>query len=229
MSGPPTGLLVSFEGLDGSGKTTQARRLTAYLARLGVPVVHTRQPGGTPVGRGIRRLLLRPPGTAVEPLAELLLMMADRAQHVAEVVRPALAAGRVVVCERFSDASVAYQAFGLGLDRAVVERLNRLATGGLSPDLTILLDLSPHQRLGSRRRPADAIEGRDAAFFERVRQGYLALAGEEPGRFAVIPVAGATRQQVHRAVVSAVHRRLGQRLLQLSRREAGIGQGAGGG
>ena len=223
MSAGGRGLFITFEGLDGSGKSTQARRLVRYLSRLGLRVVHTREPGGTPAGRRIRAVLLGRGGEELLPQTELLLMVADRAQHVARVVRPALAARAAVVCERFADSSVAYQAFGLGLERSLVETLNRLATGGLTPDLTFLLDLPPQRRLGRRPARPDRIEGRGADFFARVREGYLALAAEEPQRFVVIDAAGASRSEVHRQVVSALHERLGRRLEGLSR---GTAEGA---
>ena len=220
MSASERGLFVTFEGLDGSGKSTQARRLARYLGHLGMRVLHTREPGGTPAGRRIRAVLLGRGGEELSPETELLLMMADRAQHVARVVRPALAARVAVVCERFADSSVAYQAFGLGLERSLVEMLNRLATGGLTPDLTFLLDLPPGRRLGGRPARPDRIEGRGAGFFARVRQGYLALAAEEPHRFVVIDAAGGSRAEVHRQVVAALHQRLGRRLEELLRGEA---------
>lgn len=222
MSAGERGLLLTFEGLDGSGKSTQARRLARYLGRLGLRVVHTREPGGTPAGRRIRAVLLGAGPEELLPQTELLLMMADRAQHVARVVEPALASGTVVVCERFADSSVAYQAFGLGLERSLVEMLNRWATGGLTPDLTFLLDLPPGHRLGRRRARPDRIEGRGFDFFARVRQGYLALAAEEPGRFVVIDAAGGSRSHVHRQVVAALHQRLGRRLQELLGGAAGL-------
>ena len=221
MSAALRGLFVTFEGLDGSGKSTQARRLVRYLGRLGLQVVHTREPGGTPAGRRIRAVLLGRSGEELSPQTELLLMVADRAQHVAQVVRPALAARDAVVCERFADSSVAYQAFGLGIERSLVDVLNRLATGGLTPDLTFLLDLPPERRLGRRPARPDRIEGRGPDFFRRVREGYLALAAEEPGRIVVIDAAGASRDEVHRRVVAALHERLGRRLDELLRGAAG--------
>lgn len=210
----PRGLLVTFEGLDGCGKTTQARRLAAYLRGRGAAVVHTREPGGTRVGRRIRAILLGRGEEGLSAEAELLLLMADRAQHVREVIRPALAQGAVVVCERYTDSSVAYQAFGLGVERSVVERLNELATGGLLPDLTIWLDLPAGERLGAGRA-ADRIESRTDGYFERVREGYRQLACAEPGRFAVVAVAGRSREAIHQEVVRLLHQRLGARLHDL--------------
>lgn len=224
----PRGLLITFEGLDGCGKTTQARRLAAYLRGRGAAVVHTREPGGTRVGRRIRAILLGrgegdrgQEGLSVE--AELLLLMADRAQHVWEVIRPALERGAVVVCERYTDSSVAYQAFGLGVERSVVERLNELATGGLLPDLTIWLDLPAGERLGAGRA-ADRIESRADSYFERVREGYRQLARAEPGRFAVVAVEGRSREAIHQEVVRLLHQRLGARLQALL--GSGIGSAA---
>ena len=212
------GVFITLEGLDGTGKSTQARMLTGWLRRQGLRVEHTREPGGTPVGQRLRRLLLhgrkthRPP----VPEAELLLMMADRAQHVAEVVRPALERGVVVVCERYTDSSVAYQVFGCGMDAGLVERLNEWVTGGLAPDLTLWLDMPVERRLkGASPEGDDRIEARGTEFFHRVRQGYEALARRYPERIMQVEVAGKSRQAVHAEIRVAVERRLGDRLREL--------------
>ncbi len=179
-------MLITFEGGDGCGKTTQIGLLAASLRERGIPVTVTREPGGTPLGERLRRLLLEPDG-AVDPWAEALLFAASRAQLVAQVIRPALADGQVVLCDRFGDSTLAYQGYGLGLDLDLLRSLNRMAAGGLVPDLTILLDLPPAEA-GARRGGGpggDRIAARDAAFHERVRQGYLDLARAEPERVAV--------------------------------------------
>ena len=185
------GLFVTFEGGEGSGKSTQLERLAARCARLGLDPLVTREPGGTPVAEGIRALLLDP---ALEPasVAEALLMEAARAELVATVIRPALETGRIVLCDRYADSTLAYQGAGRGLDLAMLREWNRVATGGLKPDLTLLFDLEPQLGL-SRRSGAAGVPNRldreSLAFHTRVRAQYLALASAEPGRFAIIAAA----------------------------------------
>ncbi len=197
---------VTLEGGEGSGKSAQTQRLEQRLTARGLDVVATREPGGTPAGEGIRDIVLHPPGgVRLDPLAELLLFEAARAQLVATVIRPALERGAVVLCDRFIDSSLAYQGYGRGVDLNVVERLNAIATGNLRPDLTLLLDVPVEVGLARRRREGglNSLDGEDIAFHERVRQGYLALARREPGRWRVID---ATRSldEVTEAVWSAV-------------------------
>jgi dTMP kinase len=173
---PRRGRFIVLEGLDGCGKTTQARRLVARLRRAGVPVVHLREPGGTRVGEGVRAILLDPAQGEMALEAELLLYMASRAQLVRERIRPALRAGRWVVCERYLSASIAYQGIAGGLGEGAVRALGAFATGGLRPDLTVLLDVSA---TGGRRRigrPQDRIEARAISFHRRVRAAFLSLA-----------------------------------------------------
>jgi dTMP kinase len=181
------GLFVTFEGGEGSGKSTQIARLAGHL-RLGDrdPVI-TREPGGTPLAEGIRALLLdpaRPPS----PLAEALLMEAARAELVTHVIRPALAEGRVVLCDRYADSTLVYQGAGRGLDRAMLRRLNEIATGGLTPDLTLLLDLDPAAGLARRTAAggANRLDQEPEAFHARVRAAYLELAREEPARWVTL-------------------------------------------
>ena len=213
------GCFITFEGGEGSGKSTQARLLVETLRRAGVPVVHTREPGGTPVAEAVRRVLLTPGGD-VAPLTELLLYEAARAQHLAVVVRPALARGAVVVCERYTDATEAYQGHGRGLSLADIRRLNRVATGGLSPDLTFLLDVPVRRGLraarrlakrvtadASRSRGGDRMERESDAFHERVRRGYLALARRAPRRIRAIPWGGSV-ENVQATVWADVRRRI---------------------
>ncbi|MEB3205548.1 MAG: dTMP kinase [Candidatus Sericytochromatia bacterium] len=178
------GRFVTFEGGEGAGKTTLIRALAAVLARSGREVVVTREPGGTLLGGEIRELLLSP-GQHVDAVAELLLYGADRAQHLGEVVRPALARGAWVLCDRHVDSLVAYQAFGRGLDRAMVEQVNAWATGGLVPDRTLWLDVPVTEglRRAGRTRGPDRLEAAGVAFHERVREGFALLAREHAGRF----------------------------------------------
>ncbi len=178
------GLFVVFEGPEGSGKSTQARRLAAALARRRIPARLTREPGDTPLGQGLRRLLLGS-HLEIDARTEAMLYMAERLEHLRLVVRPALARGAVVISDRYLDSTLVYQGDGLGADRRMLERIGRWVTGGVRPDLTILLDLDP--RIGLRRagRP-DRIERRDLAFHRRVRDGYLRLAQQEPSRYLVL-------------------------------------------
>lgn len=173
------GLLISFEGPEGGGKSTQIEFLGERLRSHGLDPLLTREPGGTPAGEAIRAVVLDPT-LEVAPLTEFLLYSASRAQHVADVLAPALTAERVVVTDRFTAASVAYQGYGRGLDLAFVTELNRVATGGIRPDLTVLLDLEPGVGLGriSRRGESDRLEQADLDFHERVRRGFLEQADE---------------------------------------------------
>lgn len=198
---------VTLEGIEGCGKSTQAR---ALAAALGPGVLLTHEPGGTPLGREIRSLLLH--GGAMTPAAEVLLYFADRAQHVSEVVQPALAAGRLVVCDRYVDSTYAYQGYGRGVRLELLRHVWRLATEGLTPDLTLLIDVPVELGLGriKRRGPHDRLEGEQRAFHERVRDGYHALAREEPQRWQVVD---GTRPEAQLTVeiVAAVEKRLGVR------------------
>jgi dTMP kinase len=182
------GLFVTFEGGEGTGKSTQIARLAARLGARGLEPVITREPGGTPLAEGIRALLLDR-GRAPGPVAEAFLMEAARADLVAQVIRPALAAGRVVLCDRYDDSTLAYQGAGRGLDPEALRAWNRAATGGLTPDLTLLFDLDPAAGL-ARRAGAEGetnrLDREPREFHARVREGYLALARAEPGRFLVL-------------------------------------------
>lgn len=202
------GRFITFEGGEGSGKSTQLTRLLGHLRALGVEPAVTRDPGGTAIGNQIRQLLLDGRNTRMADLAELLLYEASRAQLVDEVIRPALAAGRIVLCDRFTDSTVAYQGYGRGVELALIERLNALATGGLRPDLTVLLDLDPatglhrvSQRLGDAPAGRDRLEREALAFHERVRAGYRALAAAEPDRILLVDAArglAETEEEVRR-------------------------------
>lgn len=186
-----TGLFITIEGGDGSGKSTQAARLEQWVRESGRTVVRTREPGGTDVGVLVREIVLHHRGD-VSPRAEALLYAADRAHHVETVVRPALARGDVVVQDRYLDSSVAYQGAGRVLGRDEIRDLSLWATGGLLPDVTVLLDLDPNRarsRLDAEDRPFDRLEAERQEFHARVRAEYLALAHAEPNRFLVLDAA----------------------------------------
>jgi dTMP kinase len=183
---PAHGLLLALEGGEGVGKSTQARLLAIWLREQGYDVVATHEPGATKVGMRLRALLLDNTHAGLSPLAETLMYAADRAEHVASVIRPALERGSIVVTDRYVDSSLAYQGAGRRLPVSEVATLNRWATGGLVPDLTILLDLSPMEGLVRRERSADRLEAEPADFHQRVRSGFLALADAEPERYLVL-------------------------------------------
>ncbi|MFA5844932.1 MAG: dTMP kinase [Coriobacteriia bacterium] len=198
------GCLVSFEGGEGCGKSTQLARVASRLRAAGVECTCVREPGGTPLGDLVRRLLLDPAHEGIEATAELLLYEASRAELVAKVLRPALANGGVVLADRFADSSTAYQAAGRGLPLSQVLEFNAWATGGLTPDLTVLLDVDP--RVGLKRATgagADRLELEDIAFHERVRSGFLELAKAEQERFRVVD-ASADEGAVFEGVWAAV-------------------------
>lgn len=199
-----TGLFITLEGGDGAGKSTQAALLAGWLEQQGIEVVRTREPGGTPLGAALRELLLH--GSDVSPRAEAMLYAADRAQHVAEVVRPALARGAAVVQDRYIDSSLAYQGAGRPLEAEEIRGLSEWASEGLWPVLTVLLDVSPE--LAAERRAAagdraDRLEREAAEFHRRVRDGFLALAAAEPHRFLVLDAALPV-EELHRAIVARV-------------------------
>lgn len=181
-------MFITFEGLDGSGKTTQIKQLVSYLREQGHDPLATREPGGTPIGDQIRRVLHSVNNDAMTPEAEILLYSASRAQLVGEVIRPALAAGRLVLCDRFYDSTLAYQGYGRGLDLEQLHAITGFATGGLKPDLTFFLDLETEA--GLARRHSDGTVNRmdlqERAFYERVRRGYQALVAREPDRWCVV-------------------------------------------
>jgi dTMP kinase len=182
------GRFLAFEGGEGTGKTTQLSMLAADLTKRGFEVVTTYEPGGTPVGARLRELLLDP-ATEVNGQTEALLYAADRAEHVGHVVRPAMKRGAIVLTDRYIDSSIAYQGYGRGLDVDAVKRTSRWATGGLIPDLTLLLDLDPQEglrRARGRSGQTDRLESETLDFHVRVRQGFLTLARAEPQRYAVI-------------------------------------------
>lgn len=188
------GFFITFEGIEGSGKSTQIVLLATYLMAHKKSIALTREPGGTAIGDQVRKILLDPANNALVPRAELLLYAAGRAQHLEELIRPELKAGKVVLCDRFSDATLAYQGYGRGLDLEIIRALDRIVTDGMRPDLTVLLDIDAaaglsraRGRNSSRGLEGEArFENEDLAFHERVRQGYRDLARREPDRFRLV-------------------------------------------
>ena len=207
------GKLITFEGIDGCGKTKQLGLLADHLVSRQIPYLATREPGGTPLGRKVRSAILdSEPGT-VEPLAELLLYAADRAQHVRGIIQPALAEGYLILSDRFYDATTAYQGYGRGFDLDLVKRLNMLAAEGLKPTLTLLFDLEVEIALGriagrgkTQQRGGgapDRLDREPAEFHERVRRGYLEIAAGDPDRFRIIPAHGSP-EEIHRIVIETI-------------------------
>jgi dTMP kinase len=186
------GLFVTLEGIEGSGKSTQVAILAAALRSRGSQVMVTREPGGTRAGEFIRAIFLDS-SISLEDTAELLLVLADRAQHVRETLRPALETGQIVISDRYSDSTIAYQGYGRGLDLKLVRELNRLASNGITPDLTIVLDCPPETglartklRADSAARAPDRFEGEKLEFHRRIRDGFRAVAGDEPSRVVLL-------------------------------------------
>lgn len=196
--------LITFEGTEGCGKSTQMRLLADALQQRGYRVCSTREPGGCPISNAIRRILLDPASTSMDPLTELFLYAAARAQHMAEIILPALGRGEVVLCDRFIDATVAYQGYGRGLDLARIHQLNQQATGGRKPDLTVLLDIPLEEGLrraiarnGSQQEDEGRFEQENLDFHRRVRDGYHTLAAND-ARFRVVDAAGSVESVAER-------------------------------
>jgi len=181
------GKFITFEGSEGCGKSTQSEMLFSYLKAKGNKVIYLREPGGVKLSEEIRKMLLDPKSRISAP-AETLLYMAARAQVVEEIIKPALAAKKIVVCDRFLDSTIAYQGFGLGIDIKLIKFLGIFATQGIQPDLTILLDLPVKSGLKHRYNYQDRIEQRSISYHEKVRSGYLALARQEPQRIKIVKV-----------------------------------------
>jgi len=188
-----SGFFLTFEGIEGTGKSTHARRLFSFLEESGFPCVFTVEPGGTEVGEQIRSILLHPKTGGVDPLTELFLFEASRREHVLRIILPALRLGKIVICVRFSDSTVAYQGYGRNLPISTVQDLNQLATGGLIPDLTVLLDVDPEEGLKRSFHHTSPHELRFEEEFSQkkevlttIREGFLHIAEEEPKRFKVI-------------------------------------------
>jgi dTMP kinase len=218
------GLFITFEGGEGCGKTTQMQVLLTHLRATGRDAVETRDPGGTPIGKEIRSLLLDPAYGETAAITELFLYEASRAQLVHEVIRPALAAGRIVLCDRFTDSTVAYQGYGRGLDMDLIARLNALTADGLRPDLTFLLDLEPEagltraaQRVAPDAGRHDRIEGEVLGFHQRVRAGYRAIAAADTDRVVLLDAARGMAE-----IADLIRRRV-EALLQASVRPSASG------
>jgi dTMP kinase len=215
------GKFITFEGLDGTGKSTHVRKLAAVLRAAGHTVIETREPGGTLTGEKIRKVLLDSATAGLSPMAEMALMFASRAQHIAEVIEPALAQGSIVLCDRFTDSTEAYQGYGRKLGSRDVLELHRVLCGNLQPDLTILLDSNAHASVSrARRRNKRASKGTSRthgdenrfeqetrAFFARVREGFLAIAKREPGRVVIVDASG-TPTETHAKIAEVVGRKL---------------------
>jgi len=193
-------LFITFEGGEGSGKTLQARALYRRLLRLTIPALLVQEPGGTSLGRKLARLLKWADNTGISPLAELLLFNASRAQLVDKVINPDLKNGKTVICDRYTDSTIAYQGYGRGLNPEVVRAINNSSTQGLTPDLTVLLDIPVEEGLARKQgKTPDRFEQEDMAFHQRVLDGYLRLAAEEPERWLVID-AGQSKEQIKRII-----------------------------
>lgn len=210
MSGVARGWFITFEGPEGSGKSTQLRLLAPWLVSQGFDVLTTREPGGTSIGEGIRAVLHDCTHTEMTAETEILLYSASRAQHVAEVIRPALAAGKVILCDRFYDSTYAYQGYGRGLPLEALRRITTFATQGLVPDLTLYLDVPPE--IGLRRREdsgetLNRLDRETLAFHRRVRRGYLTLIEEDPTRWHTFDATGpieAVQESLRSTVVAAL-------------------------
>lgn len=221
------GTFITFEGIDGSGKSTQLRLLANFLRSQGGEVLVTREPGGTPVGLRLRAALLDAQ-EQVDPLTELLVFAADRAQHVRRVLRPALEAGQIVLSDRYADATKAYQGAGRGFSAELISEIVQLATEGLIPDLTLLFDLSVTESSARTRRRSevkqkgDRLDSEDAEFHTRVREAYLGLAGKEPERFRIVTTKGSA-EETHERVKEIVVPFLEARGQIVSREQAAAG------
>jgi len=180
-------LFITFEGGEGSGKSVQAKALYRRLSQLAIPALLTHEPGGTPFGKKLGRWLKWVKETDISPLTELMLFNASRAQLVAEIIQPSLGSGKVVISDRYADSTIAYQGYGRGLDLEMVKATNKAATQGLKPVLTVLLDISVEKGLARKRaKRQDRFEREELAFHQRVREGYLKMAGDEPERWLVV-------------------------------------------
>ncbi len=214
------GLFLTFEGIDGCGKSTQLNLLSDYLGRLALPYLVTREPGGTELGEQIRKTLLRRSSAGMDARNEVLLYFASRAQNVAQVIRPALADGRIVLCDRFTDASLAFQGYGRGLDLRFIRRLHEFACQDVNPDLTFVVDINPETSVArararnvSSKRDEGRFEEEALSFHRRVRRGYRALARQEPRRVKLIP-GEQSIEGIHQKIVA-----LARPLLARMRRE----------
>ena len=200
------GIFITFEGPEGCGKSTHSRLLCGFLKKRGYDCLLTREPGGTKAGEEIRRILLHSDGVKISDLTELFLFEAARAEIVEEMIKPSLAKGKVVICDRFGDATVCYQGYAGGIDIHSIERLNTVATDGVVPDITILLDIDTITGLGrAKSKGTDRMEKKEIAYHKRVRAGYLRLAKTYPGRIKIVKVDGSI-EEVQRHVRREVER-----------------------
>lgn len=202
-------MFITLEGIEGSGKTTQLPNIVNFLQKIGQTCIISREPGGTEIGRQIRTILLNPDNNELDPLAELLLYAADRAQHLKSIIKPQLLAGKTVICDRFFDATTVYQGFARGLDMELINTLHQIVLGPIKPDLTLLFDLPVKTGLGrawkslsngSRSKQESRFEKESLVFHEKIRAGYLTLAKQEPDRFQIINAAN-DENQVHEEIV----------------------------
>ena len=205
-------MFITFEGPEGSGKTSQIPPLVAYLKEQGFSVITTREPGGTEIGEQIRAVLARLDNTSMHPRTEILLFLAARAQLVEQCIRPELGRGSLVISDRYADATLAYQGYGHGIDRGLLRQLLNFATGSLWPDLTVLLDLDPEKGLQRKRGGQDwnRLDAYPLEFHQRVRQGYLELAQQEPDRWAVIDASqpkDCVQDQIRQVILDRLSRR----------------------
>jgi dTMP kinase len=202
------GIFITLEGMDGCGKSTQIEMLGQALESRGLDIVITREPGGTPVGESVRSLLVSDASVGIAAATELFLIVGARAQHVVELIKPSVAAGKIVISDRYTDSTVAFQGHGRGLDLSMIDEINELATGGFRPDLTILFDLDPavaRSRLNARPMSGwmGAVDEEKLDFHTRVREGYLDLATREANRIRVVEASGSL-EETHAKVMSLV-------------------------
>jgi dTMP kinase len=199
------GTFISIEGIEGTGKSTQARLLANHLREKGFTVAETAEPGGTPISRKIRQILLSPEHGEMDAVTELLLYNASRVQHIKQIIMPAIERGDIVITDRFSDSTVAYQGFGRGIDLGLVDDLDRIATNRMRPDITILLDIDAATGLARniKAKKSDRLELEDISFHERVRKGFIAIASKEPERIKLVDCSG-SMDEVHREVAGII-------------------------
>ncbi len=197
------GKFITFEGSEGCGKSTQARLLYGFLQKQKLKVIFLREPGGTKISEKIRKILLDKNNDGMSPISEMLLYMAARAQVVEEVITPALRTGKIVLCDRFLDSTIAYQGYGLGMDIGLIKAVGKFVTQGLQPDLTIILDMPLKEAFRCRAKNKDRIEERDLSYHKRVLRGYFKLAASEPKRIRVVKVLkfkAQTQQKIRKIV-----------------------------